>query len=623
MKKIIPVLIALLLIFLIGGVTFGRILIEKYSYSKERVDLGEYFQVTGEEAAMILQDEMTEEKALVRNGICYFDLETVHRYLDETFYADEREGLLLYAGAREIWCARFGESTMLSYDTAWDLENVGSGNDGSGKDTARPDTADAEPENGAAGGNADTGSGNGETGGNTPSLDGARDLGYVPVFAENGTVYVAADYVKQYVNFSYELYERHVQVNTAWDVVQLASLEKDTALRLKGGIKSPILRDLEKGEQVEVLEQMETWSKVKTADSFIGYVENRQLSAKTAEVEIPVTEAAPQEYTSLRMEGKVSLGWHAIGGSGGNDTLESMAAGAQGLNVIAPTWFSLSDNEGNFSSYATKGYVEKAHALGLKVWGVLDDFNYAMQAGASGVDIDGSATLSSTKKRMKLVENIVQAALDVGMDGVNVDFERINAESGPHYIQFLRELSVYCRKNGLTLSVDNYVPFDFNDYYRLDIQGKIVDYVIIMGYDEHWSGSGDPGSVASIDYVQNGIRKTAQEVPAEKIVNGVPLYAILWKIDGMEVTDEYLTVRNTEDFLKQVGAEPVWDEEVCQYYLEWSKQDVTYKIWLEEARSIEVKLNVMSVQGIGGVAVWRLGYGTHEIWKLINTYVQG
>ena len=171
------------------------------------------------------------------------------------------------------------------------------------------------------------------------------------------------------------------------------------------------------------------------------------------------------------------------------------------------------------------------------------------------------------------------------------------------------------------LSVDNYVPLNFNNYYRLDIQGKILDYVIIMGYDEHWRGSGDPGSVASISYVSGGLDRTLEQVPAAKVVNALPLYMILWKTEGTEVTDEYITMNYLEEYLKGAGVELAWDEVTCQNYGEWQSGSVLYQIWAEDEESIAVKLNVMNARSIGGVAVWRLGYGTAEVWKLIRAYV--
>lgn len=561
-KKIIPVLVALLLICFIGGIAVGKLLLDRYSYGKEYADLNEYYQVSGEQSAIILQDEMVEEKAVVRNGICYFDLATVQKYLNEIFYVDRGENLLLYTTATETVKTNLGESVYTC-------------------------------------------------------SSGIVDMGYSIAYMENDVVYLAADFVKAYTNFSYDMYDRHVQVYTEWGSKEIADIKKDTAVRSLGGVKSPILRELVKGETVEILEQMETWSKVKTSDSMIGYVENKRLTETTITEELPVTDYVAPEYTSIAMNGKVSLGWHAIGGPGGNDTLDSVVSNTKGMNVIAPTWFSLNDNEGNFRNFGSSAYVKRAHDKGLQVWGVLDDFNYNNETGG-GIDV--YAILSSTTKRQRLTENITNTALQLGMDGINLDFERVSADAGVHYVQFLRELSVLCRENGLVLSVDNYVPFNFNEYYRLDVQGEIADYVIIMGYDEHWHGSGDPGSVASIDYVSNGIDKTLENVPAEKVINALPFYTILWKTEGSTVTDSYLTINNTADFKNSIKGEIVWDEVTCQNYAEWMEGNVLNQIWLEDAESLMVKLNVMQAKNIAGAAVWRLGYETPAIWELLYAY---
>ena len=565
MKKIIPVIVALVLILIIGGVGIGGMLLEKYSYSKETADLTEYYGVTGDRLAIVLQDEIVPEQAVRRGGICYFDLDTVHTYFNEGFYVDTTEQLLLYTTAVDTYRAGIGGSS-------W--------------------------QNGAE----------------------AKDLGYVICFIEGETVYVAADYVKMFTNYSYEVFnDLCIQVYTEWGTKELAEVTKGTQVRTLGGIKSPILRQIEKGETVEILEQMETWSKVKTSDSIIGYIENKRLSEITAETETPVTDYVPEEYTSLPMEGKVSLGWHAIGGLGGNDTLGAMVAEGKGMNVIAPTWFSLNDNEGSFRSFGSAQYVQQAHGYGLEVWGVWDNFNYKNETGSN---IDSYTSLSATSKRQRLVQGIISTAQSLGLDGINIDFEGLAEDVGVHYIQFLRELSVECRKNSLVLSIDNYVPFHFNEYYRLDIQGEIADYVIIMGYDEHWHGSKDPGSVASIDYVSNGLEKTLEQVPANKVVNALPFYTILWKTEGAEVTDEYITLNNVADFLQRVNVTPGWDEETCQNYAEWQSGSATYQIWVEDLESLNVKLNVMSVKDIAGVAVWRLGYGTASAWELIKAYAE-
>ena len=564
-KKILPVIVAILLILVIGGCTLGKMLLDRYSYSKEEADWNEFYQVSEtDRSAIILQDEMVEEQALIKDGVCYFDLATVHKYMNEVFYADLSEDLLLYATPTEVIRTTFGETSYIT-------------------------------------------------------TEGTQDTGYVISFTEGDTVYVAADYVKLFTNYSYECFDRHVQVYTEWGTRQVAQLKKDTAVRLRGGVKSPILTQAAKGDTLEILEQMETWSKVKTADSVIGYVENKRLDEITEETETPVTDYQEPEYTSLTSDSKICLGWHSIGGVGGNDTLYSMVSGTKGMNVIAPTWFSLTDENGSIRSFGTTNYVTTAHDMGLQVWGVVDNFNYVNETGTA---ISTLNMLSSTTSRQNFVQNVTDAAVSLGLDGINVDFEQLSSDCGPHYVEFIRELSIQCRNRGLVLSIANYVPFNFNDYYRLDIQGQVADYVIIMGYDEHWHGSKDPGSVASIGYVSGGLERTLQEVPANKVVNALPFYTILWKTEGTEVTDEYITMNNEADFMSRAGVTAEWDEETCQNYAEWTSGSATYQIWLEDAESIAVKLNMMTTRNIGGVAVWRLGYGTQAAWELINAYLQ-
>ena len=564
-KRILPVIIAILLILVIAGGALGKVLLDKYSYSKEEADWNEFYQVSeSDRSAIILQDEMVEEQALIRDDVCYFDLATVHKYMNEVFYADMTEKLLLYANPTEVIRTTFGET---SYTTT----------------------------------------------------EGTQDAGYVISFVEGDTVYVAADYVKLFTNYSYDCYDRHVQVYTEWGTRQVAQLKKDTAVRLRGGVKSPILTQAAKGDTLEILEQMETWSKVKTSDSVIGYVENKRLGDITEETETPVTDYQEPEYTALTSDSKICLGWHSIGGVGGNDTLYSMVSGTKGMNVIAPTWFSLTDENGSIRNFGTANYVTTAHNMGLQVWGVVDNFNYANETGTA---ISTLNMLSSTTSRQNFVRNVTDAAVSLGLDGTNVDFEQLSSDCGPHYVEFIRELSIQCRNMGLVLSIANYVPFNFNDYYRLDIQGQVADYVIIMGYDEHWHGSKDPGSVASISYVSGGLDRTLQEVPANKVVNALPFYTILWKTEGTDVTDEYITMNNEADFMNRAGVTAEWDEETCQNYAEWTSGNATYQIWLEDAESIAVKLNMMATKNIGGVAVWRLGYGTQAAWELINAYLQ-
>ncbi len=582
-KRVIPVIIAIVLIIFIVAISVGVKLMDKYSYSKERADLEEYFSIRSlDEVAIVLGDELIEESARLMDGAYYFDLATVHKYLNDRFYVDENEQLLLYTLPRDTVRTVIGSSAYTTKDNGAEM----------GVPIARY----------------------------APSADGSGE-----------TLYIAADYVKLFTDFSYRTFTgpNRMQVYTKeyTGKGEEAYIAKDTAVRYQGGVKSPILTEVVQGDSVTVLEEMENWSKVKTGDAFIGYVENKRLEKEGgSSLEI---EAQPQEgdasanvggqsflnpeFTSISRPYKINLAWHAVAGTAGNDTLVSVLEKTEGVNVISPTWFALTNNAGDFSSFASKAYVEKAHSMGLEVWGLIDNF--------SNPDVDTYEVLSYTSKRAYLIDKLVQTALEYDLDGINIDFEGLSQDTGEHFIQFIRELSVLCRENGIVLSVDNYVPMGYTDHYNRGEQGVFADYVIIMGYDEHYNGSPEAGSVASIGFVEDGIRKTVEQVPAEKVINAVPFYTRIWKSEGANLTSEAVGMEMAEQFVSNHNIEVRWDETTCQNYGEIQEGGVFYQVWLEDEHSIEAKLNIMEKYHIAGVASWKLGFEKPSIWEVIGNYL--
>ncbi len=560
MKKAIPVIVAIALILIIGGAYFGIQVLEKYSYSKEYADLNEYYALGGaEDTAIVLQDERIEEKAKFHDGCYYFDYATVRKYLNDRFYVDKTEGLLLYTTAVDTIRTEIGSKTYLQ------------------------DGAEAQES-------------------------------YVLSYYEGETLYIAADYVKKFTNFSYEAFTEpnRMQVYTQWGEIKTASIKKNTAVRVKGGVKSDILKKVKKEDKVVILEEMETWTKVKTADALIGYVENKRLSEAEVSEQIPVTDYVEPEFTSLTRDYKINLAWHQVWSADANSTLSNVMASTKAVNVISPTWFSLSDNEGNFTDIGSASYVEQAHNMGLEVWGLIDNFS---------TEIDTKVILSSTTKRTYLITNLVQTAKNYGLDGINIDFEQVVTEAGDDYIQFIRELSVVCRKEGIVLSVDNYVPSDYTKHYHREEQGRFVDYVIIMGYDEYYSGSGEAGPVASIDFVRDGIADTVAVVPENKVINAVPFYSRIWKTKGGAVDCESVAMDVATEFIANNGIETYWNEETSHNYGEAQIGETFYQVWLEDTQALQDKLNVMKQYNLGGVAGWKLGLENAAVWDLIEAYM--
>ena len=561
-KKAIPIIIAIVLIIVIFGVAFGGKIMDKYSYTKERADLSSYYQISGDtDVAIILQNEMIEERARLLDGTYYVDLATTHKYFNERFYEDQGEGLLLYTLPEDIVRSVIGTSEVTT-------------------------------------------------------ADGTTDLGYQAARYEGDTLYIALDFLKQYTNFSYEAFAEpnRIQIYTSWDERQVATIKKNTAVRLRGGVKSEILTDVQEGDKVIVLEQMENWSKVKTSDAFIGYVENKRLKDISPELPIPVTDYEEPEYISLTRDYKINMGWHVVAGVAGNDTFDEYVANTKGLNVISPTWFKLNDDFGGFTSFASQQYGDKAHNKGMEVWALVENIEYSDSINMYNI-------LSSTTNRTALINNLMDEVLAYGIDGINLDFEQISMDCGEHYIEFVRELSIACRKNGIVLSIDNYVPTGYTNHYNRKEQGVVADYVVIMGYDEHYAGSSEAGSVASINFVEDGICQTVEDVPAEKIINAIPFYTRIWETNGSTVTSQAVGMDTAEEYVRAHDIETSWDEETCQNYGEYTNGETLYQVWLEDEKSIEVKLNVMDNYGIAGVACWRLGFEKPIVWDVIEAYM--
>ena len=208
--------------------------------------------------------------------------------------------------------------------------------------------------------------------------------------------------------------------------------------------------------------------------------------------------------------------------------------------------------------------------------------------------------------------------MQVGIDGINVDFEKISKDCGVHYIQFIRELSVKCRQNGIVLSVDNYVPKGYNQQYNRKEQGVMADYVIIMGYDEHYVGSEEAGSVASLPWVEKGIQDTIAEVPAQRVINAVPFYTRLWKTEAGSLSSEAIGMDTAQEVVNTNNAQVYWDSDVSQNYGSFEKDGCTYQIWIEDSQSIAAKVQLIQKYNLAGVAAWKLGFENSSIWQVIT-----
>lgn len=440
----------------------------------------------------------------------------------------------------------------------------------------------------------------------------ASGSGDSEVWLKDDTVYLNLDFIKKYTDLDAYVYDNpsRIAIQHQFTSVNTVTVKKDTSIRYRGGIKSLILTDVSKGTTLLYMEALEDWVQVATMDGYIGYVRKDTLSdMETKDFE---RDFQKEEYTYLTMEDKVNLSWHQVTTQEANAYLADSIANISGVNVISPTWFYIQDTAGNIGNIASADYVSLAHERGLKVWGLIDNFT---------ADVSTTETLSQLASRQNIIQQLVQAALSVGLDGINVDFESLSEDAGPHFLEFLRELSIECHKNNLVVSVDNPVPEDFTSHYDRKEQGLVVDYIIIMGYDEHYVGS-DAGSVASLPWVEQGVQDTVTEVTPERTILAIPFYTRLWKTTGGAVTSEAIGMDEAQNVLSANAVEPVWDGSVGQNYATFEQDNSTYQIWLEDAQSIAEKVKLIPKYNLAGVAQWKLGFENSSIWQTISDNLQ-
>ena len=429
------------------------------------------------------------------------------------------------------------------------------------------------------------------------------------VWLKESTVYLKLDYVKKYTDIDSYIYKdpARIAIQYKFSNVQTVTVKKDTVIRYRGGIKSKILTKTAKDTVLRLMNEGEDWDQVATDDGYIGYIQKKKVSA--ADTTDYKRSFKAEAYSYFTMDEPVNLAWHQVTSTDANNYFADTTQNMTGVNVISPTWFSVSDNDGNVSSLASGEYVMQAHEKGLKVWGLVDNFSENMST---------TTVLSNTAARQNLENQLVTYALKAGLDGINVDFESLSEDVGIHFLQFLIELSIQCHENNLVLSVDNPVPEDFTSHYDRAEQGKVVDYVIIMGYDEHYVGS-DAGSVASLPWVEQGVKDTLAEVPAKRTILAIPFYTRLWKTtDGGALTSEAIGMDQAQQAISDNGAETYWDKTTSQNYGTYEGDGATYQIWLEDSKSIAEKVKLIPKYKLAGVAEWKLGFENSGIWSVIT-----
>lgn len=553
-KQRSPLFALLLFAFFLG--LGGTAAYRRYGPSSERMTEEALYGVRGERTAIMYEYELQKATAICRDQEAYLPIEWVQTILNKRFYWDAEEGLLLYALPDQV--------------VRMTLESRG-------------------------------------------------ESGRALCVEERDKLWLSAELVETYTGIRVERFldgdVKRIFISIPHGEDRVSGVRGNTVLRSRPSIKGSIVGEVSEEERLRsipdhpnAVTDTKRWRRVMTKGGVTGYVRLRKLYAEET---VPYRSTFEEPvYRSKRLEEPIVLGWHQVTTKEANQGIDSVTASAKGLTVIAPTWFSLRGNEGEYQSLANRSYVEAAHRKGLKVWALIDNFDDSVTLGAM---------LKRSSVRERLIENLMRDAENFGLDGINVDFELLRRDAVKQYLQFIRELSVACRRRELYLSVDVPNPAPYNAHYDREELGVFCDYVINMGYDEHTGG--DPmGSTSSIGFFRAGITDTLKEVPAEKLIAGVPFYTRIWKKErnGKE-SSEIVTMRGAEKWMEQYRLHPEWNEESGQYVGSRVTDDGSVQwIWMEEERSMALKLEAIRAHALAGIACWKLGIEKNEIWELMS-----
>lgn len=567
-SRVKPWLIIFAILIILAAVVVGIVMISKVAPSNEVTDLEYYYNLkinalenrdaaAPDELAIVLEDQILSQRAFRTENAVYISHSIVQGSIDERFYYDSNEGLLIVTNAEQ--------------------------------------TVTAAKDN------------------NYYDIDGTQVSLDHPVFTDRkGEIFISLDFVDTFSNATYEVFENpsRVVINYKTGEKTFCDVIKKTQVRVLGGPKSEVVGTVEKDSKLLVLDDLEDWLKVVSPEGWLGYVSVSAVSDKYKE-DVAGDYDEP-EYTSMRMNGQVKLAWAGLYSTDANSSYYSLTSHVgNGINVYSPTWYFLDGADGTVKMLSDTDYVSDAHADGYQVWALFSDEDY------DNVEY----VLTHTSLRHIVEDAVIADMLEKGIDGLNVDFERIMSAYGNDFIQFIRELSIRCRKEGLFLSVDNYTPYDYNACYHIEEQSRLCDYVIIMAYDDYL-GTGEIGPNSSLPFIREAMDLSISKVDESKLVCALPFYSRFWFRDseGVLSRTEY-TMPNAWELLSQVGVEASWDDESGVYYAEYEVGSRHAYAWAEDEDTLRAKLDLVTDSyNLGGIAFWQLGQEYNICWEVISEY---
>ena len=316
----------------------------------------------------------------------------------------------------------------------------------------------------------------------------------------------------------------------------------------------------------------------------------------------------------FKPKGKISLVWDHVLGEQADLAREEKIPG---LTVISPTWFAVTDGRGTVSNKAEWKYVQDAHDKGYKVWPLI----------SNSFDPDMTKVfLADESAQDRAIRQLLLFTALYDLDGINIDFENVYDDDKDRLTAFVARLTEKLKQQGMVISIDATVPSGvpmWSNCYDRAALGKIVDYFMVMTYDEHWGTSPVAGSVASLGWVERGIQSTLQYVPKEKLLMGVPFYTREWRETDLgygqvRVRASTMWMTDVENRIAQHGLTPRWLDSAGQHYIEYADANYRYKVWIEDAKSLALKAELVNKYELAGVAAWRKGFEKEGIWSTIQ-----
>lgn len=529
------------------------------SPNQEEVDPLTYFSEfkTNQNNLVIEDQRVAIEKPIIEeDGVIYISHKVIKEYVDDRVYYDQKEGILSITNLQEVVRLYVG-----------------------GNDTKV----------------------NGQYGKMAHNLIGKDDTAYIP-----------EDFIEERYHFEIDKgtdQRLYMASNTEVSKKTAVVKAKKSSLRTHPDKKSLIVDKVFKGHQLIIYNTQDGYARVRDENGMIGYIAEKHIKVLEAtEVKVPKIYIAKPLNNPLKES--VKMVWDQMTATASGDWSSIKYTKMSGINVISPTWFEFKDSEGNLTDRGSALYVQQAHQRNIKVWALLSH-NFSQTQLTKEI-------LSSTNKRQHIINQLVEATQKYGLDGINIDIENVQKDFSEEWVQFMRELYPQLNQKGIAVSVDIYVPSEWSMHYERAKVAEVVDYFIVMAYDQYWSGSESAGPVAGLDWVETSVKANLEEVPKEKLVLGIPFYTRVWYENSEGLSSKAYDMQTIQGAIASWGVKPVFFEQLGQYYAEHIQGDMLKKVWIEDETSIRNRKDIIKKYQLAGYAAWKLGLETKDIWDVLN-----